>query len=385
VAQGTTGSRPSLWRLPAVRALAGATVLGFTSFTLTLASLPAYAVAGGAATDIAGLVTAVFLAATVAGQSAVPALTARFGPGPVLAVGLVALGAPSPLYAVDDGLLWLSAVSAVRGLGFAVLTVLGATLAARVAPPERRGESIGLYGLAIAVPNLAFVPAGVALVLGGHAAWMAWLAAAPVLALPLVPGVVRGVRAEPRTGTSSSRAAVLAALTPSAVLLVVTLAGGGLVTFLPIERPDGVLATATLLVFGLTAALGRWRAGVLADRAGTRLLLPLALFVSAAGLAAVALGLGAGAGWVLAGAAVFGAGYGAVQNLTLVTAFARAGEGGATTASAVWNASFDAGTAVGALVLGLVAAGIGLPWTYVLVAGVLLLTLPLARVATRPA
>jgi MFS family permease len=385
VAQGTTGSRPSLWRLPAVRALAGATVLGFTSFTLTLASLPAYAVAGGAATDIAGLVTAVFLAATVAGQSAVPALTARFGPGPVLAVGLVALGAPSPLYAVDDGLLWLSAVSAVRGLGFAVLTVLGATLAARVAPPERRGESIGLYGLAIAVPNLAFVPAGVALVLGGHAAWMAWLAAAPVLALPLVPGVVRGVRAEPRSGTSSSRAAVLAALTPSAVLLVVTLAGGGLVTFLPIERPDGVLATATLLVFGLTAALGRWRAGVLADRAGTRLLLPLALFVSAAGLAAVALGLGAGAGWVLAGAAVFGAGYGAVQNLTLVTAFARAGEGGATTASAVWNASFDAGTAVGALVLGLVAAGIGLPWTYVLVAGVLLLTLPLARVATRPA
>jgi MFS family permease len=385
VAQGTTGSRPSLWRLPAVRALAGATVLGFTSFTLTLASLPAYAVAGGAATDIAGLVTAVFLAATVAGQSAVPALTARFGPGPVLAVGLVALGAPSPLYAVDDGLLWLSAVSAVRGLGFAVLTVLGATLAARVAPPERRGESIGLYGLAIAVPNLAFVPAGVALVLGGHAAWMAWLAAAPVLALPLVPGVVRGVRAAPHTGTASSRAAVLAALTPSAVLLVVTLAGGGLVTFLPIERPDGVLATATLLVFGLTAALGSWRAGVLADRAGTRLLLPLALLLSAGGMAVVALGLSAGAGWVLAGAAVFGAGYGAVQNLTLVTAFARAGEGGATTASAVWNASFDAGTAVGALVLGLVAAGIGLPWTYVLVAGVLLLTLPLARVATRPA
>ncbi|SDY89771.1 Predicted arabinose efflux permease, MFS family [Geodermatophilus africanus] len=385
MARGTTGSRTSLWRLPAVRALAGATVLGFTSFTLTLASLPVYAVAGGAAADTAGLVTAVFLAVTVAGQSAVPALTARYGPGPVLAAGLVALGAPSPLYAVDDGLLWLSAVSAVRGLGFAVLTVLGATLAARVAPRERRGESIGLYGLAIAVPNLVCVPAGVALVLGGHAGWMAWLAASPVLALPLVPAVVRGARADPPAGRSSSRAAVRAALTPSAVLLVVTLAGGGLVTFLPIERPDGVLATAALLVFGITAALGRWRAGVVADRTGTRLLLPLALLGSAAGLAAVALGLGAGAGWVLAGAAVFGAGYGAVQNLTLVTAFARAGEGGATAASAMWNASFDAGTAVGALVLGLVAGGIGLPWTYVLAAGVLLLTLPLARVAVRPA
>ena len=384
MAQGTTGARTSLWRLPAVRALVGATVLGFTSFSLTLASLPSYAVAGGAAVDTAGVVTAAFLVVTVAGQSVVPALTARYGPGPVLAVGLVALGAPSPLYAVDDGLLWLSAVSAVRGLGFAVLTVLGATLAARVAPPERRGESIGLYGLGIAVPNLVAVPLGVALVLDGHAGWLAWLAASPVLGLPLVPAVVRRARAEPPAGTSSSGAAVRAALAPSAVLLVVTLAGGGLVTFLPIERPDGVLATAALLAFGVTGALARWRAGVLADRAGTRLLLPLALLVSAVGLAAVALGLAAGAGWVIAGAAVFGAGYGTVQNLTLLAAFARAGEGGATAASAMWNASFDAGTAVGALALGLVAAGVGLPWTYVLVAGALLVTVPLARVATRP-
>ncbi|MDP9429920.1 MAG: MFS transporter [Actinomycetota bacterium] len=381
---GRTEVGTSLWRLPPMRALAGVTALGFVGYSLTLASLPAHAVAGGAAVDTAGLVTAVFLVVTIAGQSAVPVLTARYGAGPVLVAGLAALGAPAPLYAVDDGLLWLSAVSAVRGLGFAVLTVLGATLAARVAPPERRGEAIGVYGLAIAVPHLVAVPAGVALVLYGHAGWLAWLAASPVLALPLVPAVVRGARAEPPAGTSSSRAAVRAALAPSAVLLVVTLAGGGLVTFLPIERPDGVLATAALLVFGVTGAVSRWRAGVLADRAGTRLLLPLAVGVSAAGMAAVAFGLGAGAGWVLAGAAVFGAGYGTVQNLTLLASFARAGEGGATAASAMWNASFDAGTAGGALALGLVAAGVGLPWTYVLVAGALLLTLPLARVAARP-
>ena len=385
VARGTAEVRTSLWRLPAMRALVGATALGFASYCLTLASLPAYAVAGGAAADTAGVVTAVLLLVTVAVQSAVPALTARYGVGPVLAAGLVALGAPAPLYAVDDGLLWLSAVSAVRGAGFAVLTVLGATLAARVAPAGRRGEAIGIYGLAIAVPNLVAVPAGVALVLDGHVGWLAWLAAAPVLALPLVPAVVRRARGGAPGGTSSSRAAVRAALAPSAVLLVVTLAGGGLVTFLPIERPDGVLATAALLLFGVTGALTRWGAGLLADRAGTRLLLPLALLVAAAGLAAVALGLGAGAGWVLAGAALFGAGYGAVQNLTLLAAFARAGERGATAASAMWNASFDAGTAIGALTLGLVAAGVGLSWTYVLVAGVLLLTLPLARVAVRPA
>jgi predicted MFS family arabinose efflux permease len=285
---------------------------------------------------------------------------------------------------LDDGVAWLSALSAVRGIGFAVLTVLGATLAAQVAPAERRGEAIGIYGLAIAVPNMVAVPAGVALVLDGHVGWLAWLAASPLLGLLLVPTLVRAMPpAEVRGAAGADRLAARAALAPSVVLFVVTLAGGGLVTFLPIERPDGALATAALLLFGLTGALTRWRAGLLADRLGSRRLLPGALCLGAVGLTGVAAGLVAGDAWVLAGAAVFGAGFGAVQNLTLLTAFARAGEGGATAASAMWNASFDAGTAMGALALGIVAVWIGLPWTYVLVGVALAAFLPLAVAATR--
>lgn len=383
---GTVEVRASLWRSPAMRALVGVTVLGFASYCLTLASLPAYAVQGGAAESTAGLVTAVLLTVTIAVQAVVPALTARYGQAAVLVAGLIALGAPSPLYAVDDGLLWLSVLSAVRGAGFAVLTVLGATLAAQVAPVERRGEAIGIYGLAIAIPNLVAVPAGVALVLDGHAGWLSWLAASPLLGLLLVPFLVRAMPpAEVRGPAGSGRAAALAAVAPSVVLFVVTLAGGGLVTFLPIERPDGALATAALLLFGITGAVTRWRAGLLADRFGSRLLMPLALVAGAVGLVVVAVGLSAGDPWVLIGSAVFGAGFGAVQNLTLLTAFARAGEGGTTAASAMWNASFDAGTAAGALALGVVAAGIGLDWTYVLAAALLAAALPVASAATRAA
>ena len=369
----------SLWRSPAMRALVGVTVLGFASYCLTLASLPTYAVQGGARESTAGSVTAVLLVVTIAVQAVVPALTARFGQARVLVIGLVALGAPSPLYAVDDGLPWLSGLSAVRGIGFAVLTVLGATLAAQVAPGERRGEAIGIYGLSIAVPNLIAVPAGVALVLDGHADWLAWLAASPLLGLAFVPTLVRAMPpAEVQGSARAGRTAAMAALAPSVVLFVVTLAGGGLVTFLPIERPAGALATAALLLFGLTGAVTRWGAGLLADRLGSRRLLPAALGLGAVGLAAVAAGLLAGDAWVLAGAAVFGAGFGAVQNLTLLAAFARAGAGGATSASAMWNASFDAGTAAGALGLGIVAVGLGLPWTYVLTAALLLAVLPVA-------
>ena len=378
-------TRVSLVRSRGMQALIGVTVLGFASYCLTLASLPAYAVTGGAAESTAGVVTAVLLTVTIAVQLMVPALTARFGIGPVLVAGLVAMGVPSPFYVLGDSLGWISALSAVRGAGFAVLTVLGATLAAQVAPPERRGESIGLYGLAIAIPNLVAVPAGVALVLNGHVGWLSWLAASPLLGVPLVPLLMRSVAPQARPGPATGRTAVLAALAPSLVLFVVTLAGGGLVTFLPIERPDGVLATAALLLFGVTGAVTRWRAGLLADRLGSRLLMPLALVVAAVGLALVGVGLRSGGVWVFVGAAVFGAGFGAAQNLTLLAAFARAGENGTTTASAMWNISFDAGTAIGALALGFLAAGIGLDWTYVVVAGLLAAAVPLASAAARVA
>jgi len=379
------GDRTSLWRLPATRSMVACSALGFTGYWLTLAALPVYAVRGGTSEVVAGSVTAAFLVVTIAVQAVVPALTARFGATKVLVAGLLVLGLPAPLYAVDDGLPWLLWISALRGVGFAILTVLGSVLAGRIVPPERRGEAVGLYGLSVAVPNLVAVPAGVALVLHGGAGVMAWLAALPVLAVPFVPGLVRGARPDddevPAEG--AARRAALRAVAPSAVLFVVTLAGGGLITYLPIERASGALASTALLVVGATGAAVRWPSGVLADRLGTRLLLPGALLCCVLGMLGVAGGLRAGDVLVLAGAAVFGVGFGAVQNLTLVAAFGRAGAGGATAAGAVWNAMFDAGTATGALGLGVVAAALGLPVTYVLVSGALLLVLPAAVASTR--
>ncbi|MCW2695064.1 MAG: Arabinose efflux permease family protein [Modestobacter sp.] len=379
---GTTAG--SLWRLPVVRSLFALNALGILSYSLLLPALPAYAAAGGAGLTAAGAATTAFLVVTVLVQGTVPALVRRWGLGPVLAGGLVALGGPAPLYLLTDDVGWLVAVSAVRGVGFAVLTVLGSTIAARAVPPERRGESIGIYGLALGLPTLVAIPAGTALTLADHFAWVAALSAASVLAVGFVPGLVRAVAPEgDEPGTAgTSRAAVRAAAAPSLLLFLVTLAGGGLVTFLPIERPDGQLAAVALLIFGVCTAVARWQAGVLVDRMGARVVLPATLAAATAGMALVALGLrtggAAGAAVLLAGVLAFGVGYGAVQNLTLVVALARAGDGRTTTVSAVWNASFDSGTAVGAVAVGGVAAQVGLPLSYGFVAVALALVLPLA-------
>jgi predicted MFS family arabinose efflux permease len=359
------------------------TVLGFSSFCFTLASLPSWAAGGGASAGSAGLVTTTMLTATVLVQTTVPWLLQRFGTGATFAAGLLALGAPAPLLALSDQLGPLLVISFVRGAGFAVLTVVGAGLTAGVAPADRRGEAVGLYGLAIAVPNMLAVPAGVALTQHGGFGWVGGLSALPVLAVPMALSLGRemDLAGQASDGPGSHGSVLPALLAPSLVLLGVTLAGGGLVTFLPLARPTGALATTALLVFGLVAAVSRWRVGMLADRVGAGRLLPLLVVVAVAGMCVVTAGLHWSSGPALiSGAVLFGAGYGAVQNLTLLVAFARAGPARTAKASSVWNAAFDAGTGTGAGAVGAVsAAGLGLNGAFLVTAGLMLLTLPLTR------
>ncbi len=371
-----------------MRQLCAVSLLGTTSFSLTLAALPAYAVSVGVGVGAAGLVITVMLAATVLTQSAVPALTSRFGIGPVFAAGLVALGAPTPLYLLDSRLWWLLAVSAVRGAGFAVLTVLGTTMSARLVPVARRGEAVGMYGLSTALPGLLAVPAGVALTLNGQFGWVAAVAVVPVLVAPTAWLLGRHDSAQPQAEPGvRTRAALGAAATPSVILLMVTLAGAGVLTILPVGRPDGTLAAVALLALGLTATLARWLVGSRVDRHGTRLLLPAAVACAIGGLLLLALGLTldgtAAYGVVVLAAGIFGLGYGGVQNITLVIAFARAGPGQTTAASALWNASFDVGSGIGALVVGVLAAtSLGLSGGYLVCAVGVALTLPLVLLVT---
>src|SRR5699024_10361254 len=117
-APGRSIGRASLWRLRAIRELVLRALLGIAGFAVTRTSLPWWAVHGGASPSAAGLVTTVMLGVTVVVQFLVPAVERRIGTGRTLAVGLLALGAPSVMYLVSTDLTPLLVVSAVRGIGF---------------------------------------------------------------------------------------------------------------------------------------------------------------------------------------------------------------------------------------------------------------------------
>jgi sugar phosphate permease len=115
-----------------------------------------------------------------------------------------------------------------------------------------------------------------------------------------------------------------------------------------------------LLGFTAAAALSRWLVGGPADRFGPRRFVPPLLVLCASGLALCAWSLsdgGPGAGVLVAGMTVVGIAYGSLQNLTLVAAFAAVPDRDRSVASAVWNIGFDAGTGLGSLVVGFIAAG----------------------------
>lgn len=350
-------------------ALARVLVVSFgslTSFFVLASVVPQYAVTVGAGAAGAGLSTAALMFATVGAEFAAPWLAARVGYRSGLAAGLVLLGAPALALPYATGLPAILGMSVIRGIGFAIVMVLGDALIPLLVPDERRGEALGLGGVVASVPGVVALPLGAWLVdrlgytgvfvLGGGAALAA------LLVLPGLP--------EPGGASLSVKPRVVAALRNRAMLRPVlafgaTAVAGGIVTaFLPLAV-DGI-APAVLLVQAAAATVARWWAGPYTDRHGTASLLFPAVVLSAAGMLALALTALPAA--VLLGALVFGVGFGVAQSASMATMFDAVPRSGYGTASALWNMAYDGGYGMGAAGCGIVAAQTGYPIAFALTA-----------------
>lgn len=377
-----------------MRALVAMTLTGFSGYAALLSVAPLWAVHGGAGTSGAGLVNGVLLLFTVLTQLLVPGALRRFGWAAVLTAGMALMGAPALLHVLSDELVPILLVSAVRGVGFGVLTVTGSAAVAALVGSERRGEAIGVYGLAVAVPNLLLLPAGPWVAENVGFAVVFVVAALPVVGIPAARRLAAALPEDPPDLGAESPgevggAAYLPLLRPTLLLLSVTLAGGAAVTFVPQMVSGEGLAAGGLLVMGVVAALARWRAGLLADRFGAqRFLWPLVVTtgVSTALVARSVLDPDDTSAWLfLLAVALLGLAYGSLQNLTLVVAFASVGRQHRNRASAVWNVGFDAGTALGSVAVGVIAGAASFTTAFVVVACLAVAVLPAAVVRPRPA
>jgi predicted MFS family arabinose efflux permease len=371
------------------------------SFYLLLSVVPLFAKAGGAGEGAAGLATSALTFAAVAGELVTPRLVTRFGHRWTLAGGLVLLGAPALLLAVSASTTVIVTVCVVRGVGFGITCVSGGALTASIIPAERRGEGLALFGVVVGVPSMVALPAG--LWIAAHIGYGPVFAAGAVAALAALAAVPGLPGKDPVDGRSQGLAGrrkrdtpgpgVLAGMRtpelarPSAVFSATTMAAGIVVTFLPLAatRATAGIVTLALLVQPAVSTVTRWLAGRYGDRHGSAGLIIPGVVVSAAGMLMLVLTTAPAA--VIAGAVVFGAGFGVAQNATLSLMYARVPESGYGTVSALWNLAYDAGMGLGAAGFGAVAAQTGYPASFALTAALMLTALVPAlrdRRAARP-
>ncbi|KUJ36643.1 MFS transporter [Streptomyces sp. NRRL F-5122] len=350
------------------------TVIGASaSFFLLLSVVPLYTQRSGGSP---GLATGALMLATVGGELATPRLVARYGYRVALAAGLGLLGMPALVLTAADGMAWIVAMCLLRGLGFALTVVAGGALTASLIPAERRGEGLALAGIVSGVPSLVGLPLGVGLV--SHVGFTPVCVAGGVAALAAVV-VVPGLPGRERS--AGRDAGVVAGLRngalgrPTAVFATTAIGAGIIVTFLPVAVPASLSGLVTVALFAqpAMATVARWFAGRYGDRHGpARLVLP-GLLASSAGLLVTSVTSSPVA--VLAGVAVFGAGFGVAQNATLTLMYARVPESGYGTVSALWNVAYDGGMGLGAVGFGAAAAHTGYPAAFALTAAVMLVAL----------
>jgi len=348
------------------RLLLGATMLGFGGYALLLPVVPLWVARSGAGELGAGMTTGVLMLLTITAQLTVPWLLVHCGHRAVLGAGMALLGAPTPLLMLSADLVPVLAVAAVRGIGFGLLTVAGGALLAELVPPAGHGRAAARYGLAVGVPQLVLLPAGVAVVDAlGFPIVFAAAGLAPVLGALIVPAIrVPGARrgGAPTTDRGGLRGQAGMAAGPVLAMLTCALAQGGLITFLPLAVPGaGLLVAAALLATAAGALLGRVIAGELVDRRGLggHLMRPGTL-LAGAGMAGEVLAVTVGGGaLVVIGAAAVGVGFGLVQNDALTALFSTAGPARYGAASAAWNIAYDTGTGLGAVGLGALAQPFG--------------------------
>lgn len=358
--------RPALYAFLGVFA---ATLLGFLAVGGVLPVLPRYVRGPVGAGDVAvGVVVGAFAFTAVIGRPVGGRLADARGRRQIVFVGLLITSLAGALYLVPAGVPGLILARLVLGVGDGWVFTAGATWIVDLAPESRRGQAIGMFGLAI-WGGLTVGPLLGELVfsLGGYTAVWVMAIVCPLLGAAVVRRIPDGHRV-----AAGEDAGPPAALLPPAVIvpgLALALANvgygtmAGFVVLLLADRGIGGGA-GVFTAFAASVVLTRVAAGRLPDRLGPRITAAGAGCAEAAGLALLALATSYAT--ALAGAIVMGFGFSLLFPSLALIVVGRMGDRHRGTALGAFTAFFDVGVGVGAPLSGAVAAVGGYPaafWT----------------------
>lgn len=333
---------------------------GFGGMFVLFAVLPVLG-AQSLGTVGAGLTTTVFMITTVLTQVFVPHLQTRFRPWLLMFAALILLGLPALLYLWDLATWLLLAATAVRGIGFGLITIVSVSLAAHYAAPARQGAAQGALGLVTSLAGVASPGIGLWLLENiGRPIPVGLGVGLPLIGLAFLAPIYRKSRTpiSPRQSRGGPRPVPVHWLVfmPAVVFLPSAIVYGALYTFMPLES---AVAPAALIAVGAGYVWGRTTGGRLADRfTMPRVLIP-ATVVGALAIAALGLTTSDSLDIILSGVLGLAIGTGATASLTGMLRSVDHSRIGLV--SMAWNITFDAGILLSGLLIGIIVATAGFP------------------------
>ncbi len=352
--------------LRASATLWAATALGFVAIGAVLPVLPRYVRGPVGAGDLeVGIVVGCFAFAAVFGRPIGGRLSDSRGRRPVLVAGLTIAAFAALLYFLPFGVPGLVIARLILGVGDGWVFTAGAVMIVDYAPPHRRAQAIGLFGLAI-WGGLTVGPICGELLLDAGSYELVWAFAAVT---PLLGALVALQLPDDREARAAAQAAAAedvdhepARLVPRPVIapgiaLAFANAGYGTVAAFVVLHLDeaGVGHGATVFTsFAAAVVCSRLLAGSLPDRMGARNTAAAAGMAEVIGLALLALAPNFAT--ALAGGLVMGAGFSLLFPSLAVIAVERTGEHQRGAALGIFTAFFDVGVGLGAPLAGAVAA-----------------------------
>jgi MFS family permease len=365
-------------RLAASVGLWAATVCGFLAIGAVLPVLPRYVRGPIGAGDLAvGVVVGCFAFAAVIGRPVGGRLADAHGRRVILVAGLLVSSLAGTMYLLPLGVPGLIAARLVLGVGDGWVFTAGATWIVDLAPEERRGQAIGLFGLAIWGGLTAGPIIGELLLqaLSYDAVW-AFAAAAPLLGVAIALRLPEDHTPPPPLAPGTPRAPLLppSVVAPGVALALANAGYGTMAAFVVLHLQDrGVGGGATVFTaFAGSIVASRLVAGSLPDRLGPTVTATAAALAESAGLALIAVATSFGA--ALAGAIVMGVGFSLLFPSLAVIAMARVAGVRRGAALGVFTAFFDAGVGLGAPLAGVIAATAGYQAAFLMAAGAALLS-----------
>ncbi len=380
------GTIDSIWKAPGFLATMVAVAAAFGAWSLLLPVVPMAVIDAGGSATLAGATTGAFMAATVITQIGTPWMLRVIGYRPVMVLAAFMLGVPALGHMLGTEAWIVLLFSALRGIGFGAITVAESALIAELLPLKLLGKGTGTLGVFIGLSQMLALPIG--LTAAGAFGYNPVYVAAAVVALVAVVMCLRipALKAVPvQTASDDGHRSVAMwklVLVPALSLMTISMGFGLVSSLLPtaIWEADpvtgAVIGGLILSVTGGASMVMRYLVGLAADRSGQpgRLTIPFQL-ISLLGMALMAAILHYGwSVWLLVPAAIlFGGGFGAVQNESLLTMFHRLPRSKISEASAVWNIFYDSGTGVGSLVFGAIVAAAAYAAGFAAAAGVIAL------------